>query len=93
MSNTIEEAFVSQPDDDAVAQQQRDKRAKALKSQGYECTYLNLYRVLDGLPVLVLRAERPESPEVLLRQTSKKRILGRREHSSEPKRVAQFEAR
>lgn len=93
MHEVIEEAFVPEPGEDTAAHQQRDERARELKSQGYDCTYLNLYRVIDGLPVFVLRAERPESPEVLPRQNTRKRIPGRREHSFQPRRIVQFEAR
>lgn len=93
MHEVIEEAFVSESWDDAKAYQQREERARDLESQGYECTRLNLYRVIDGLPVFVLQTERGESSEILSRQSIRKRIPSRRDSSSQPRRVAQFEAR
>ena len=88
----IQEAFVETDWEEGEARQLRDQRAVELQEQGYDCTSRTLYRVLDGIPVYLVEAHKPEPVETTRSRSAKKSPPRRRDDSS-PRRVPEFEAR
>lgn len=89
----IREAFLATDPHDGAAQQQRDQRVAELLANGYDCHCQTLHRILDGRPVYLLEAHRPEPADSPSRRPTIKRSPPRLRDETTGRRLPEFEVR